>query len=107
MTVVIDTRKCTGCRGLPAPRCVEYCPGDLMATDSPDGKAYIREERDCWDCMTCVKLCPYQAITTKLPYQLADYKATLVPRVYKDRIKWRCTDVHGQVEEFDIVTLEA
>lgn len=56
--------------------------------------------------MVCVKLCPCNAIVTKLPYQLALYKATLVPKVYEDKIKWVCTDINGNKEEFEIKTLE-
>lgn len=105
MTILIDKKRCNGCRQLPEPRCVQNCPGDLLALGA-EGKAFIWEERDCWDCMTCVKLCPRRAITTKLPYVIADYKATLVPIPGKGSIRWVLTDRAGRVEEFHIVTLE-
>jgi len=104
MSVVCDHSKCTGCRKLDEPKCVQNCPGNLMAIDPVNGKAFIRDPRDCWDCMACVKLCPCGALRTKLPYVLADYGATLVPRVREDRIIWTCTDVKGRVEEFVIRT---
>ncbi len=105
MSIIVDKNKCTGCKGLKEQKCVQNCPGDLMAIGA-DGKSYIRSEEDCWDCMVCVKLCPSRALTTKLPYQLADYKATLVPFVSQDSIKWICTDSDGKVEEFVIKTRE-
>ncbi len=105
MTVLIDKKRCNGCKGLPAPKCVENCPGDLLSIGE-DGKSFIWDAKDCWDCMTCVKLCPRRAITTKLPYVLADYKATLVPVAGKTSIKWTLTDKEGKVEEFEIVTLQ-
>jgi adenylylsulfate reductase subunit B len=97
MGIIVDRNKCNGCG-----KCQDICPCDLMAVDAETQKAYIREQRDCWDCMCCVKVCPVEALTTKLPYVLADYKATLMPRVLKDSIKWRCEDSKGVVEEFEI-----
>lgn len=106
MSVVVDIKKCDGCKNLDAPRCVEFCPGDLMVINKKTGKSYIRDDKDCWDCMVCVKACPKQAITTKLPYQLALYKAMLQPRVYRDKIKWRLENLAGEVEEFEVKTKE-
>ncbi len=107
MSVAVDVQKCTGCRGLKEPRCVESCPGDLMALDAVIGKAYIRDPRDCWDCMSCVKLCPHGALETRLPFQLANFGASLRPKVARDRIVWTLTDAAGNTEEFVIKTLEA
>jgi len=42
----------------------------------------------------------------KLPYQLANYKASLEPEVSEDHIKWTLTDIDGKTEEFVIKTLE-
>lgn len=103
MTVVVNETKCTGCEGLEYPKCVNCCPGDLMALGE-DKKSYIRDEKDCWDCMACVKECPHSAITTRLPYQIALYKATLQPRVYRDKIKWTLSDIDGKTEDFEIKT---
>jgi adenylylsulfate reductase subunit B len=105
MTVVVNRSKCTGCKGLDFPRCVQCCPGDLMALDKND-KSYIRDEQDCWDCMACVKECPHAAISTKLPYQIALYKATLQPKVFRDKIKWTLTDIDGGKEQFELRTKE-
>lgn len=105
MSVIVDENKCDGCKNLDSPRCVENCPGDLMAIGK-SGKSYIREGQDCWDCMVCVKMCPKSAIVTKLPYQLALYKSTLQPKVYGDKIKWALTDLAGDKEEFIVKTKE-
>lgn len=107
MSVIVDTRRCTGCRGLKEPRCVENCPGDLMALDEATGKAYIRDPRDCWDCMSCVKLCPHGALETRLPFQLANYGGSLRPKMARDRITWILTDPAGNTEEYVIKTVEA
>jgi adenylylsulfate reductase subunit B len=100
MTVVVNTKKCNGCGHLGEPQCVKICPGDLMAIDPETGKSYIKEEGDCWDCMACVKICPMRALEIKLPYQLAYYKASLIPRVSKETITWTVTDIDGNTETF-------
>lgn len=102
MAIIVNINRCCGCLGFEEPKCVKACPGDLMVVDQTRRKAYIREPRDCWDCMACVKECPTGALETRLPYQIADYKAVLKPEVKKDRIRWTCIDKHGKKEEFDI-----
>lgn len=101
MSVIIDHNKCTGCK-----KCVEVCPGDLLAIDKKTNKAFIYHPEDCWDCMACIKICPQDALETKLPYQLANYKASLKPIVKQDRIIWCLTDLKENKEEFVIKTLE-
>jgi len=41
-----------------------------------------------------------------LPYQLANYKATLRPKVYKTKIVWTLTNTKGETEEFVVKTKE-
>lgn len=107
MSIIVDKKRCNACKQLNEPQCVKLCPGDLMLLNPEDGKACIRAGHDCWDCLVCVKACPMQALQTRLPYQLANYKASLVPKIGKDKIKWTCTDINGKVEEFEIKTKEA
>ncbi len=61
-----------------------------------DGKSHCHAPRDCWDCMSCVKMCPRNAIETRMPYQLGYHKARLVPLMGKNSITWKCTDINGQ-----------
>ena len=104
MTVVVDQKKCNACRNLKTPQCVRLCPGDLMAINPETEKAFIREPRDCWDCMVCVKACPMRAIETHLPYQLACYGASLKPKALKDRIIWSLKKLDEAEETFEIKT---
>ena len=55
MSIAIEKHKCVGC-GL----CTEVCPGNLL--QMCNGKAAIRDVRDCWGCTACVKECPQKAI---------------------------------------------
>ncbi|HUW63353.1 MAG TPA: 4Fe-4S binding protein [Spirochaetia bacterium] len=100
----VNTEKCDGCRAQDETLCVLICPGDLMALDTGSGKAYCRSERDCWDCMSCVKSCPHGAIETRLPYQLGYYPAKLIPLVGSNKISWTVVDIHGKVERFTFKT---
>jgi adenylylsulfate reductase subunit B len=104
MGVIVDRRKCNGCKGLEEPKCVRICPGDLMAIDEKTGKSYIREFSDCWDCMACVKACPRGALEVRLPYQIALYGGKLKPKVRKDSILWILKDNRGVEERFVIKT---
>jgi len=97
---------CNGCKGLPEPRCVRACPGDLMAIDPEKGTAFCRDDADCWDCFACVKACPRRAIVLRLPYELADHRAVLVPKVRKTSIEWSLVTPDGKIETFTIRTRE-
>ena len=56
MSIQIRKENCIGC-GL----CIEACPGNLIKKGA-DGKAFIRHERDCWGCTSCLKECKNDAI---------------------------------------------
>lgn len=106
MSIIIDRKRCFGCVGLEGEaRCVQACPGDLNYLDE-QARAVCRSNRDCWDCMACVKACPVSAIECRLPYSVASYKATLKPKVRADTIEWTVTSVSGETEKFVVKTLE-
>ena len=96
----IDTHKCTGCAGKEESNCEQACPGDLMHVSPETGKAYCRATNECWDCMSCVKVCPSGAIETRIPYQLGYFKATLRPIMSKKSIIWKCRDIHGNEQTY-------
>ena len=104
MSVKFDYKACNSCQGNEEPLCTKFCPGDLLAINEESKKPYIRSERDCWDCMVCVKACPFDAIETKLPYQLANYKASLQAKLSGDKIIWRLKDAKGNEEIFELKT---
>lgn len=101
MSVFVDQKKCLGCG-----KCIDICPGDLLLREEKTGKVIMRCPEDCWDCMACVKQCPQHALQTKLPYQLANYKATLQPFIYPDKIIWQLTSLDGKKEEFILKRLD-
>jgi len=80
MPVVISKERCNACGA-----CLEICPGDLLVFDRKTKKACIPESNDCWECFSCVKVCPRTAIEIVLPYPIAYYKASLTARFSKDK----------------------
>lgn len=107
MGVIVDLNKCNGCKGMKEPLCIRYCPGDLMAQDKKTGKAYVRNNSDCWDCFVCTKYCPENALSIRLPYKIANYKASLEPKIDKNKIKWTLTNLHGKSENFETKALDS
>ena len=66
MGIFVDENVCNRCGTADEPMCVRDCPGDLMFIKE-NQKATIRDNRECWDCAACVKVCPTQAIAMQLP----------------------------------------
>jgi adenylylsulfate reductase subunit B len=57
--------KCDGCKALDKTACQYVCPNDLMVLDKDSMKAYNQEPQMCWECYSCVKICPTQAIEVR------------------------------------------
>jgi adenylylsulfate reductase subunit B len=73
-----------------------------VALDRQTGKAFIRSNPECWNCLVCVKHCPVRAIALKLPQSIAPHDATLMPEMREDKIVWTLIDPDGKVEKFEI-----
>jgi len=104
--VNVNLKKCNGCKRMKEPLCIRYCPGNLMAQDQKTGKAYIRNNSDCWDCFVCAKYCPESAISIRLPHKIANYKSSLDPKIEKNKIKWTLTNIHGKSENFETKSID-
>ena len=100
MSVKVNEEKCIGCSNKKEPVCIKYCPGNLLKLNEK-GKPVMRNPDDCWDCMVCIKVCPTQALETVLPYSLASYKASLLPKIEKTKIIWEAKDINGKREVFE------
>jgi len=95
MTVRIDLERCNGCDKRSEGFCEEICPGDLFYRDA--GKARLREPSDCWDCFSCVKACPREALCIELPFQISESRHRLSARIKSDHIEWKMHDVQGNL----------
>ena len=80
--------------------CVRDCPGDLMFIKEND-KATITDNADCWDCAACVKVCPTQAITMRLPTSLVVRGVTLRGRAMRHKTTWTLKLRDGEVREYE------
>ena len=88
MGIHVDESTCNRCGTADEPMCVRDCPGDLMFIQ-PNGKAAITDNRECWDCAACVKVCPTQAISMQLPSSVIVRGVKLKGRAIKHKTTWK------------------
>ena len=60
MSTFVYMTRCDGCG-----HCVDICPSDIMHIDKVNRRAYNIEPTHCWECMSCVKACPQNAIDVR------------------------------------------
>ena len=79
MPTFVDPSKCDGCKGGEKTACMYICPNDLMILDPQEMKAYNQEPDACWECYSCVKICPQGAITARPYADFAPMGGTCIP----------------------------
>ena len=57
MSTFVYMTRCDGCG-----HCVDICPSDIMHIDKETRRAVNIEPNMCWECYSCVKACPQNAI---------------------------------------------
>ena len=60
MPTFVYMTRCDGCG-----HCVDICPSDIMHIDKTYRRAYNIEPSMCWECYSCVKACPQNAIDVR------------------------------------------
>ena len=60
MPTFVYMTRCDGCG-----HCVDICPSDIMHIDKTTRRAYNIEPNMCWECFSCVKACPQNAIDVR------------------------------------------
>ena len=60
MPTFVYMTRCDGCG-----YCVDICPSDIMHIDTTYRRAYNIEPNMCWECYSCVKACPQNAIDVR------------------------------------------
>src|SRR6188472_3680283 len=100
MGIHVDEDACNRCGTAQEPMCVRDCPGDLMFI-SATNKATIIDNRECWDCAACIKVCPTQAIGMQLSTSLLAAGGTLHGRAFKHKTVWRITLRDGQEKGYE------
>lgn len=100
MGVYVDEKKCNRCGTADEPMCVRDCPGDLMIIKE-NNKATIRDQRECWDCAACVKVCPTQAIRMQLPTAIVVRGVQLRGRALRHKTIWRMRLRNGEEKSYE------
>ena len=60
MPTFVYMTRCDGCG-----HCVDICPSDIMHIDKTIRRAVNIEPNMCWECYSCVKACPQNAIDAR------------------------------------------
>ena len=60
MPTFVYMSQCDGCG-----ECVDICPSDIMHIDPKYRRALNIEPNMCWECYSCVKACPQNAIDVR------------------------------------------
>jgi adenylylsulfate reductase subunit B len=61
----VNPDKCDGCKALDKTACQHICPNDLMVLNKDTQKAFNQDPQMCWECYSCVKICPTQAVEVR------------------------------------------
>ena len=106
MPTYVRTDKCDGCKGQDKTACMYICPHDLMKLDK-DGsetghamKAFNQEPEQCWECYSCVKICPQGAIEARHYADIVPLGGSVQPMRGSDSIMWTIKFRNGTLKRF-------
>jgi adenylylsulfate reductase subunit B len=100
MPSFVNPEKCDGCKALDKTACQYICPNDLMVLDKTIEKAYNQEPDMCWECYSCVKICPQQAIEVRGYADFVPLGASVIPMRGTDAIMWTVKFRNGLIKRF-------
>lgn len=100
MPTFVISEKCDGCKGQDKTACMYICPNDLMYLDKDKMKALNQEPEQCWECYSCVKICPQQAIEARPYADFVPMGGTSIPMRSSDAIMWTIKFRDGKLKRF-------
>ena len=100
MPSFVITEKCDGCKGGDKTACMYICPNDLMVLDPDQMKAYNQEPDQCWECFSCVKICPTQAIEVRGYADFVPLGSSIMPMLGTEDVMWTCKFRNGLIKRF-------
>jgi len=100
MPSFVIAEKCDGCKGGDKTACMYICPNDLMVLEPNEMKAYNQEPDACWECFSCIKICPNQAIEARGYSDFVPMGSSIVPMMGTEDIMWTCKFRNGVVKRF-------
>ena len=92
--------KCDGCKGQDKTACMYICPNNLMKLDKERMKGFNQEPDQCWECYSCVKICPQQAIEVRAYADIVPMGGQVIPLRGSDSIMWTIKFRNGNVKRF-------
>jgi adenylylsulfate reductase subunit B len=104
MPSFVIINKCDGCKGKDKTACQYICPNDLMALNGDTQKAFNRDPSMCWECYSCVKICPQQAIAVRGYADFVPLGASVTPLRGSDSILWTVKFRNGSIKRFKFRT---
>ena len=100
MPTFVIADKCDGCKGQDKTACMYICPNNLMYLDKDRMKALNQEPEQCWECYSCVKICPQQAIEARPYADFVPMGGTSIPMRSSDSIMWTIKFRDGKLKRF-------
>jgi len=100
MPSYVDPSKCDGCKGGDKTACMYICPNDLMVLNVEEMKAYNQEPDACWECYSCVKICPQGAIMVRGYDDFVPMGGQVHPMRSSDSIMWTVKFRNGNIKRF-------
>ncbi|MBF0135587.1 MAG: adenylyl-sulfate reductase subunit beta [Magnetococcus sp. DMHC-1] len=100
MPSFVKMEKCDGCKGQDKTACMYICPNNLMKLDKARMKAFNQEPEQCWECYSCVKICPQQAIEVRAYADIVPMGGAVIPMRGSDSIIWSIQFRNGNTKKF-------
>ena len=97
MSTFVYMTRCDGCG-----HCVDICPSDIMHIDKLIRRAVNIVPNFCWECYSCVKACPQNAIDVRgyADFAPMGHKVRVLREEEKGTISWKIKFRNGTVKNF-------
>ena len=97
MPTFVYMTRCDGCG-----HCVDICPSDIMHIDKTLRRATNIEPNMCWECYSCVKACPQNAIDVRgyADFAPLGHKVRVLREEEKGTISWKIRFRDGREKNF-------
>ena len=97
MSTFVYMTRCDGCG-----HCVDICPSDIMHIDETIRRAVNIEPNFCWECYSCGKACPQNAIDVRgyADFAPMGHSVRVLREEEKGTISWKIKFRNGTVKDF-------
>ena len=97
MPTFVYMTQCDGCG-----HCVDICPSDIMHIDKTYRRAVNIEPNMCWECYSCVKACPQNAIDVRgyADFAPLGHSVRVLREEEKATVSWKVKFRDGRKKNF-------